>query len=716
MSAINIEVGSDGVAVFAIDVPGRSMNVLSPAFTDELAAGIERVVADPAIRGAVLISSKSSGFIAGADLKDFVTAHGRLSAAEGAAISQQMNRVLRRMETCGKPFAAAINGLALGGGFEVCLACHYRVLSDSSKAVVGLPEVKIGLLPGGGGTQRLPRLIGITKALSMLLDGNSLAPAQALNLGLVHAVKPADQLLDDARNWVLQNPGAMQPWDVKGYTVPGGVGCNATSAAENFQLGTARLVRSTRRNHPAPIAISASVFEGTIVPFDAGLRIESKYFGKLLAGPVARNLMRTLFVNKGTADKLERRPQNVAKFQVRKLGVLGAGMMGSGIAHCAAAAGVEVVLLDSTLALAVKGKAHSADLLEKTKTRGQIDEAMAATQLARITPTDEYAALAGCDVVLEAVFENQAVKQTVYEKAAAVLSPGTLFASNTSTLPITGLARHWRQPERFIGLHFFSPVDRMPLVEVIRGEATTDETLAQAMDFIGQLRKTPIVVNDGPGFFTSRVFGTFIEEGAKMLDEGVAPALIDNAARLAGMPTGPLAISDEVSISLLQAVHETAVANGFPERFCRLLSLPVVQKMMALKRTGRRDGAGFFDYSGPQKKFWEGLAEHFPLLAQQPAVSEVQDRLLYIQALESARCLEENILTHPADGDLGSILGIGFPSWTGGTLSFIDTIGIAPFVARCEQLADAYGERYRASAWLRERARRGQAIYAGAAA
>ncbi len=714
MSTIQFELGSDGVALLSINVADRPMNVLTPQLENDLDAAIERIRGDAAVKGVVITSGKTNGFIAGADLKDLVNAYGRETVEQAYERSRKLSGVFRRLETLGKPVAAAINGLALGGGFELALATHYRVLSDDAKTVVGLPEITVGLLPGAGGTQRVPRLIGVAKALPLILQGNPLKPAQALELGLVHAVKPADQLVADARAWVLANPNAVQPWDVKGYKVPGGVGCLAPHSVASYQVGTSLAAKNTQRNNPAPVAILSAVFEGTLVPIDTGLRIESKYFAKLLTQPVARNLTRTLFINKGAADKLIRRPSGIGKRPVKKLGVLGAGMMGAGIAHVAAAAGIEVVLIDATQAQADKGKAYSQAILDKDLARGKTTQEKIDRQLARITATTEYDGLADADLVVEAVFESREVKRQVTERAAAVLPAHAIFASNTSTLPITGLANAFPRVDQFIGLHFFSPVERMPLVEVILGEKTSDATLAHALDFVAQLRKTPIVVNDSPGFFTSRVFGTFVDEGTAMLREGVAPALIENAARAAGMPVGPLAVTDEVTIDLQLKVHEQAKADGLPERFQRADAMPVVRKMIELGRIGRRGGAGFYEYEGRNKRLWSGLAEHFPLASDQPDVETLKQRFLTIQALETARCVEEGVLTSAAEGDLGSILGIGYPAWTGGALSYIETVGLPAFVERCEHFAEAFGPRFLPSKWLIERARAGQPFHEAA--
>jgi len=716
-TTIHYAVDQDGIALLTIDLPGKSMNVLTPELMDDLDQLIDRVVNDASVKGAVITSAKKA-FIAGADIKDMVTVHDRgLSESEAAGFSRKLNQRLRKMETSGKPFAAAINGLALGGGFEVCLACHYRVLASDAGAEVGFPEVNIGLLPGAGGTQRTPRLIGVEATLPIILQCINQAPEQALKVGLVHELAPAAEVVERARQWVLTKGDPVQPWDKQGYRLPGGAGAMTPKNAQNYMVGTSLVAGKTQHNYPAPISALSAIYEGCIVPIDAALDIESQYFGKLLAGPVARNMMRTLFMHKGAADKLARRPAGVEKSTVKKLGILGAGMMGAGIAYVSARAGMQVVLLDTDQANAEKGKAYSGNLLDKAIARGKSTEAKKAALLDKITATTDYALLAGCDLVIEAVFESVQIKADVTAKTEAVIADTAIFASNTSTLPITGLAKASKRPESFIGIHFFSPVDKMPLVEVIVGEKTSAEAIARSLDYIQQIRKTPIVVNDSRGFFTSRVFATFTSEGARMLAEGVNPALIENAAKMAGMPVGPLAVSDEVSLELGWKVGiATAEALGLP--YPGNPSEEVTAKMVKeLGRLGKKNGKGFYDYppnddkSGAKKRLWPGLAEHFPLAAAQPSVELVKQRLLHRQALESARCLEEGVLSHPEDGDIGSILGIGFPAWTGGALSYIDTIGIQRFVADCDQLAQHFGERFEVSAWLRARAQSGTAFY-----
>lgn len=693
---LNLAIDADGIATVTIDVPGRSMNVLFPELERELLEVIERVAADAAVRGLLITSGKSS-FIAGYDLGVIAQQFDRrLTAAEAYGGGRGLTLLYRRLETCGKPVAAAINGLALGGGLELALASHYRVLADDPQALLGLPEVKVGLLPGAGGTQRLPRLIGIEKSLPLLLEGTSIKPADALKLGIVHEVVPTDHVVATARKWLLGKPTAVQAWDQKGFRVPGGSNIALPNIGLAFTMATALVAKNTQHNYPAPAAILSCVFEGTQVPLDTALKIEGKYFARLVTGAVARNLIRTMFINKGAAEKLNRRPPNVPKSQVRKLGILGAGMMGAGIAYVSAAADMECILLDSEQALAEKGKSYSANLLRKEVERGRTTQAKADELLARIKPTTDYAELNGCDLVIEAVFENRATKAEVTKRAEAAIPTSAVFASNTSTLPITGLAQASQRPKQFIGIHFFSPVDRMPLVEIIVAKRTSEETLAKALDYVGALRKTPIVVNDSRGFYTSRVFATFTVEGQRMLEEGVEPALIENAARAAGMPVGPLAVSDEVSLELQYKVNKQA-QEDLGDNYEAPISWSVLRHFVEdLKRPGRKGGAGFYEYpEGGRKQLWPGLRKEYPLAAEQPSVEEVKTRLLYIQALETARCFEEGVVTSAAEADLGSVLGWGFPAYTGGTLSFIDTVGLETFVAECKRLAKHYGPRFK---------------------
>jgi 3-hydroxyacyl-CoA dehydrogenase/enoyl-CoA hydratase/3-hydroxybutyryl-CoA epimerase len=711
-NTIQYAVDADGIALLTIELPGMPMNVLTPDLMEELSTLTERAAADDAVKGIVITSGKKS-FIAGADIKDMVTAYDRgVTRKEAAQFSYGLNQTLRKMETCGKPVAAAINGLALGGGLEVCLACHYRVLASDTRAVLGFPEVNIGLLPGAGGTQRTPRLIGFRNAATMVLQCRNQKPEQALEMGLVHELAPVAEIVERAKAWILESGDPEQPWDKKGFKFPGG-GLTHPGVAQTFMGGNALIAKNTKHNYPAPIAAQSAMFEGCATSFDDGLKIESQYFGTLLAGPVARNMMRSLFVNKGKADKLARRPEGIEKSRVSKLGILGAGMMGAGIAYVSARAGIEVVLLDTDQENAEKGKGYSEGLLKKAMERGKTTQEKADALLGLITPTTNYHDLAGCDLVIEAVFESVEIKADVTAKTEAVVPETCVFASNTSTLPITGLAKASERPDQFIGLHFFSPVDKMPLVEVILGEQTNEETIARSLDYIQQIRKTPIVVNDSRGFYTSRVFSTYTAEGITMLAEGIKPALIENAGKMAGMPVGPLAVTDEVTIELAWKIgKETAAQLGrdYPSN----LSEEVILKMVeGLDRKGKRYGKGFYAYpEGAKKHLWPGLAEEFPVAPEQPDIDELKKRFLTIQALETARCMEEGVVTHAEDGDIGSIFGWGFPPWTGGTVSYIDTVGISEFVAECDRMAGAYGERFEVSPWLRERAGKGRPFHA----
>ncbi len=711
-----IQVDGDGVALVTIDAPGRSMNVIGDAFLAEFGPVVERLATDPAIAGAVITSGKAA-FLAGADL---VYVEGRARAAlasPDAALPdfREMNRLQRRLETCGKPIAAAINGTALGGGYELALACHQRFAIDDDRVRLGLPEVTVGLLPGGGGTQRLLRLIGIERALPLLMQGAAMTPRQALAAGLVDVVLPAGDLLAAAKTWVRNAREGVQAWDRPGFAPPGGTPATNPALAALVMNQMAAIQRQGARNRPAPLAILSCVYEGGLLPLDAALKVESGYFARLFRSPVAANVIRTNFINKGVLDKLVHRPEGYPKATVQRLGVLGAGMMGAGIAYAAAAVGIEVMLLDRTLEAAAKGKAYSQGVLGPLLAAAARTPGEAAQLLDRITPIVDYADLAGCDFIVEAVFEDRAIKADVTRATAAVVAPGTLFGTNTSTLPITGLADAWPDPERFIGIHFFSPVDRMALVEIIRGEKTSDETLARTFDFVRQIRKTPILVNDHRGFYTSRVFGTYLDEGMKMVLEGVAPALIENAGRACGMPVGPLTLQDEVSFELSYVVRNQT-RDDLGAQYIPKMAEPIIDLFYEkLGRLGKKNGAGFYDYPpGAPKRLWRGLKDHFPLAEAQPDIEDLKRRFLYIQALETARCLEEGVLVSPIDGDVGGVLGWSFAAHTGGPLSLIDTIGAAAFVRECERLAQQCGARFRPPELLRDMAEAGRGFYEAA--
>ena len=715
MNTIEFNVDADGIAILTIDLKDRSMNVMTPEFMTDLSSAIDELASNDDIKGAVITSAKDS-FMAGADLIGLVESYEqRTDAAEVYGYCRRLQQMLRKMEACGKPVAAAINGTALGGGLEVCLACHYRVAADNPDSVLGLPEVSVGLLPGGGGTQRLPRLIGLEAALQLITQGKHLQPSEAQAAGFINEVVPAGTEVAVAKAWVLESGDPVAAWDKKGFKVPGGAGLMNPGAVQTLMFGTALLQKMTNHNYPAPIAIMSAVHEGSVLPIDKALDVETKYFVSLLMNPVSRNMMRTLFVNKGAADKLVRRPPEPPTRNVTRLGILGAGMMGAGIAFVSARAGINVVLLDTTTEKAELGKDYSRKLMQKRIDNGRSTADKAEALLARIHTTNEYRDLEGCELVIEAVFEDRALKADVTAKAEAVMADDAVFASNTSTLPITGLAESSGRPNQFIGIHFFSPVDKMPLVEVIVGAETGEVAIAQALDYIRQIRKTPIVVNDSRGFYTSRVFGTFSREGIRMLAEGVNPALIENVARHAGMPVGPLAVTDEVTLDLSYHVARQTQAD-LGDSYDSSPADEVIRKFVEdLDRKGKRFGRGFYEYPEGQKKhLWPGLAELYPLATSQPSADEVRKRLLYVQAIDTVRCMDEGVVTHPADADIGSVFGWGFPPYTGGTISFIETEGLAAFVAVADRLADAYGPRFAVPESLRLKAQNNETYYQSA--
>lgn len=717
------DIDQDGIAVAVWDMPDRSMNVLSQSSMADLAAIAERIIAEPAIKGAVITSGKPA-FCAGADLTMMEgQAKGQAPKEPQSELdrikqmyenSLRFNLLLRKLETCGKPVVAAINGTALGGGLEVTLACHYRVAADNPKAQLGLPEAKVGLLPGGGGTQRLPRLIGAAAALPLILEGKNLEPKEALKAGIVHKVVPPTELLAEAKRWLKETPDAKQPWDKDGYRVPGG-DPYSTQGGQTFMIGNALLRKQTYGNYPAQRYIMSCVYEGLQVPIEAGLRIEARYFTKLLRDPTSRNMIRSLFLSMQDLNKLVNRPAGVPEYKVKKLGVLGAGMMGAGIAYVSAQAGMDVVLLDMAQESAEKGKAYSKGLLDKQVERGRQTAEGRDKLLSRIKPTTNYDDLKGCDLVIEAVFEDRKIKEDVTKKAEPQIAPTAVFGSNTSTLPITGLAKASARPANFIGVHFFSPVDRMPLVELIVGKETSKEAVAKAMDYVKAIRKTPIVVNDSRGFYTSRCFGTYVSEGLEMLAEGIAPAIVDQVGRMTGMPRGPLELNDDVALDLSWKVREQT-RKDLGDQWRPSAFDPIVQKMVTeLERFGRKNGKGFYDYPKDGKKqLWPGLADLVKPKVKEadPAfVDELKTRFLYRQAIEAARCFEEGVVTDPRDADVGAILGWGFAPWTGGPISIIDTVGTKAFVEACDRLAQRFGERFMPNKLLREMAAKGETFY-----
>jgi 3-hydroxyacyl-CoA dehydrogenase/enoyl-CoA hydratase/3-hydroxybutyryl-CoA epimerase len=622
-----------------------------------------------------------------------------------------LNRTLRLLETCGKPVAVALEGLALGGGLEIALACHYRVAADNPKIQFGLPESKVGLLPGAGGTQRLPRLIGAQAALMMILQGEPKSPQEAKAMGFINEVVPAGETFAAAKRWVLANPKAVAPWDQKGFKIPGGSGAGQMVGAN------AMISKMTFGNYPAQKNILSCVYEGLQVPIDAALRIETRYFIKTMQTPQAKAMIRSLFLSMQELAKGANRPSGYPKYEIKKVSVLGAGMMGAGIAYVQAMAGIETVLIDQSEEAAAKGKAYSKKLLDKAVSRGKMTQEKADAVLALITPTTDYSHVKGSDLVIEAVFEDRAIKADVTKRAEAEIADTAVFGSNTSTLPITGLAGASVRPNNFIGIHFFSPVDKMGLVEVIMGKETTQETLAKSIDYVLKIRKTPIVVNDSRGFFTSRCFGAYVREGIEMLAEGVKPAIVENVGKMTGMPVAPLAMNDEVSLDLAYKVAQQT-KKDLGDKWVDTASTRLVEKMVTeLGRFGRKNAKGFYDYpSTPdgKKRLWPGLGDLVEVKVTEAPPElrdELKKRLLYIQALETARCFEEGVITDPRDADVGSILGWGFAPYTGGAVSLIDGLGVAQFVAECDRLAQRYGDRFKPNALLREMAANGETFY-----
>lgn len=698
---VDYTVDADGIATLTWNVADRPMNVLNTASIAAFDEAVNRAVADAAVRG-VIVTSARPEFLAGGDLEFIRTIS---SAQQSMDITAPLSATLRRIETSGKPFVAAINGTALGGGLEVCLACHRRIAADDPKLQLGVPEVTLGLLPAAGGTQRLPRMIGIKAALPYLLEGRKVGPQKALEAGIVDEVVPTGELLARAKQWLLADGAAstVKPWDAKGFKFPGGTP-QSPGPTQVFFGVSGSLLGKTQALYPAPEAILACVYDGCQVDIDTGLRIEQRQFAHLATSPETKNMIRTLFYAMGDANRLAGRPKDVPPRKFNKVAVLGAGMMGAGLAHVCSVAGLETVLLDVSAEAAEKGKAYGAKILDGLVVKGRLDAAQRDQTLARVTTTTDMAALAGCGIVIEAVFEDRAVKADVTRRAEAAMDTDAIFATNTSTLAITGLAEVSSRPAQFVGLHFFSPVEKMPLVEVIRGEKTGKAAVAWAMDFVKRIRKTPIVVNDCPAFYANRAFGMYPFEAMTMLAEGVNPHLIENAGRLAGMPMPPLALIDEFSVELLyKAMKQGRLDQG--DAYCEQPQDEVLVAMVEeLGRPGRKAGKGFYDHPAEGgKKIWPGLAQRFPLAAEQPSLDDVRKRLMYSQSLEAARCVAEGIVS-TRDADVGSLLGWGFPAVLGGAISHIDMVGAARFVDECDRMARRYGQRFEAPQALREMA------------
>ena len=705
-TAIRWDLGQDGIVTLTMDDPNQSANTMNELYQESMKRTVARLqgeVKSGAVKGVILTSAKKT-FFAGGDLKMLSEAQPE-NAADMFAHVREITGQLRALETLGVPVVAAINGAALGGGLEIALACHHRVCLDDPRIQLGLPEVTLGLLPGGGAI------------MDVLVQGPRLKPSQALATGLIHELaKDADDMLAKARAFIAANPKATQPWDAKGYKMPGGTPSNPQLAG-NLPAFPSNLKKQLKGAHyPAPRAIMSAAVEGAQVDFDTAQRIESRYFVELATGRVAKNMIKAFFFDLQKISSGASRPKDIPQTLPKKVGILGAGMMGQGIAYSTATVGIPCVLKDVTLEGAEKGKAYTAKILEKRVSKGAMTREAADATLALIETTAEASGLAGCDMIIEAVFESVSLKAKVTQEAEAAAAPGLLMCSNTSTLPITGLAKASKDATRFIGLHFFSPVDKMPLVEIIMGKETSDEALAMAFDYVVKIKKTPIVVNDSRGFFTSRVFGTFAMEGVSMLAEGFAANSIEQAALQVGMPVGPLAVNDEVSLELGRHVRaeikKALEAEG--KAYTATPADTVIDKMcVELNRKGRAAGGGFYDYpEGGKKNLWPGLKEHFQRadggVPSPHQFQDLKDRLLYIQSIETIRCLEEKVLRSVADANIGSIMGIGAPPWTGGLLQFVNYVGLPEFVRRSEELAIKYGERFTPPKLLREMAASGK--------
>ena len=710
MSAIQYEKNADGIIILTLDSPNQSANTMNADFRIALGNIVSKLKSETDISGIIFKSAKKT-FFAGGDLDELIQAQPE-HATEFFGMIQKMKAEFRYIETLGVPVVAALNGTALGGGWEIALGCHARIALNDPKAKFGLPEVTLGLLPGGGGIVRMVRLLGLQNAFPFLMEGKQFGVDKAKSLGLIQdTADSVEELLEKAIAWVKANPKSQQPFDVKGYKIPGGTP-SSPQVAQVLAIAPAMLRDKTKGCYPAPEAIMAAAVEGAQVDVDTALTIESRYFTYLATGQVAKNMIGTFWHGLNAIKSGESRPKDVVKWQAKKVGVLGAGMMGAGIAYSTAIKGIQVVLKDVSVENAEKGKAYSQKLLDKRVSQGRMTAEKRDQVLSLITATASAADLQGCDLIIEAVFENQELKAKVTQEAESYLADSGVFASNTSTLPISGLAQASKNQKNFIGLHFFSPVDKMQLVEIIKGKETSAETLAKAFDYVQQIGKTPIVVNDSRGFFTSRVFGTFVQEGLRLLAEGVHPAKIEMAALKAGMPVGPLAIQDEVSLTLSEHVaSETRKAlQAEGKDLPRSGADDVIHRMIhEFDRKGKAAGAGFYDYpEGGKKHLWEGLS-HWK---QNIDISEQEmiDRFLFVQSLDTLRCLEEGVLESVIDGNIGSIFGIGFAPWTGGALQFLNQYGLNKALQRANSLEVKYGERFKAPQLLITKAQSGQKI------
>ncbi|WP_030912132.1 3-hydroxyacyl-CoA dehydrogenase NAD-binding domain-containing protein [Streptomyces sp. NRRL F-5126] len=715
-TTIRWEQDETGVVTLVLDDPGQSANTMNDAFRHSLSTVADRIEAErDTVRGVIVTSAKKT-FFAGGDLRDLI----RLRPDQVEQVFErgmEMKAALRRIETLGKPVVAAVNGAALGGGYEIALACHHRIALDAPGSRIGLPEVTLGLLPGSGGVVRTVRLLGVADALlKVLLKGTRYTPRRALEAGLVHEVAETPQdMLAKARAYIDAHPESHQPWDAKGYRIPGGTPADPRFAATLPAFPATLRKQTAGAPLPAPRDILAAAVEGSQVDIDTAFAIESRYFAGLATGRTAKNMIQGFFFDLQAVNSGASRPQDVPRHTVRRVAVLGAGMMGAGIAHSCARAGIDVVLKDVSPEAADRGKDHVADLLAKAVARGRTTENERDLLLGRITATGGLADLAGCDAVIEAVFEDTALKHKVFQEVQDVVAPGALLCSNTSTLPITALAEGVARPADFVGLHFFSPVDRMPLVEIIKGRETGDEALARAFDLVRQIRKTPIVVNDSRGFFTSRVIGQFLNEGVAMVGEGIEPASVEQAAAQAGYPAKVLSLMDELTLTLPRRIRQEArrATEDAGGTWTAHPADAVVDRMVEeFGRGGRAAGGGFYEYAedGARTRLWPGLREHFTRPGAGIPFDDMRDRMLFAEALDAVRCLDEGVLTSVADANVGSLLGIGFPAWTGGVLQYVNGYegGPAGFVARARELAERYGARFEPPATLVSRAATGE--------
>jgi 3-hydroxyacyl-CoA dehydrogenase/enoyl-CoA hydratase/3-hydroxybutyryl-CoA epimerase len=725
LTNFRFETDADGIALLTWDMPDKAMNVINEEVMKDLDKAIDEVAKTDKIKGCVIVSGKADSFSGGADLTMLqrvgVEYAKKLKSdgeekANGFLLEYAglLSNLYRKLETCGKPFAAAIHGVCLGGAFELALACHHRVASDSDKTKVGLPEIKVGLFPGAGGTQRVARMLNTGDALQMLFRGDQIKAQMARGMGLLNQVVPQDKLVETAKAWIKNGGSAKAPWDVEGFKLPSNK-VHSPAGMMIWPPANAIYRRETYDNYPAAKAILQSVYEGLMLPMDQALRVESRYFAKILRSPEAAAMIRTLFLSKGELEKGARRPKDVPASKIKTIGVIGAGFMGAGITYVSALAGLNVILIDRDQEAADKGKAFSHKLISDQIMKGRSTTAKRDEILGRITPTPDYNALKDVDLIVEAVFEDRQVKADVIQKVEAVIGKDVIFASNTSTLPITSLAENSSRPEQFVGIHFFSPVDKMLLVEVIKGGRTGDRAIATALDFIRIIRKTPIVVNDTRGFFANRCVLNYIREGQLAFMEGIPPAMVENVAKMAGMPVGPLSLMDEVALDLgwkiLQATKKDLGEKAIDPVQERLLEEMVVKQ----GRLGRKNKKGFYDYPEDKspKRLWPGLKDLQPKAVDPDTVDvqELKDRLLAIQAVEAARTVEEKVITDVREADVGAILGFGFAPFTGGPLSYIDRMGSKAFVDLCDRLTKKYGDRFAPPQLLRDMAAKGETFY-----